>query len=137
VLYVLADLSEAGLSPSGWARAVARAAAAWRADRVVAEANQGGDMVRDVLKAAAPALPLKLVRASRGKIARAEPVAALFENGEARFAGRFAALEDELAGMIAGGGYEGPGASPDRADAMVWAMTALMAPPARPRVRGL
>jgi phage terminase large subunit-like protein len=137
LLYVLADASEAGLSPSGWARAVARAVAAWRADRVVAEANQGGDMVRDVLKAAAPALPLKLVRASRGKIARAEPVAALFENGEARFAGRFAALEDELAGMIAGGGYEGPGASPDRADAMVWAMTALMAPPARPRVRGL
>jgi phage terminase large subunit-like protein len=61
----------------------------------------------------------------------------LFENGEAKFAGRFPALEDELAGLVAGGGYEGPGASPDRADAMVWAMTALMATPdPGPRVRG-
>ena len=94
-------------------------------------------MVREVLKAVAPALPLRLVRASRGKSARTEPVAALFETGEARFAGRFPDLEDELAGMIAGGGYEGPGASPDRADAMVWAMAELMPGGRRePRVRG-
>ena len=137
ILYVLADASESGLSPNGWAQAVARAAEAWGADRVVAEANQGGDMVRAVLKAVAPALPLKLVTASRGKVARAEPVAALFENGEAKFAGRFPALEDELAGMVAGGSYEGPGRSPDRADAMVWAMTFLMPPgKVEPRVRG-
>jgi len=137
LLYVLADASESGLSPNGWARAVARAAEEWGADRVVAEANNGGDMVKEVLKAVAPELPLKLVKASRGKVARAEPVAALFENGEARFAGRFPALEDELAGMVAGVGYEGPGRSPDRADAMVWAMTALMRPRAEPSVRGL
>jgi phage terminase large subunit-like protein len=129
MLYVLADASGGGLSPDGWARAVARAAEAWGADRVIAEANQGGDMVKAVLKAVAPALPLKLVHASRGKVTRAEPVAALFENGEAKLAGRFPALEDELAGMVTGGGYAGPGASPDRADAMVWAMTELMATP--------
>jgi phage terminase large subunit-like protein len=126
VLYVLADESAGGLSPNGWARKVAKAAADWEADRVVAEENHGGDMVREVLKAVAPALPLKLVRASRGKVARAEPVAALFETGEAKLAGRFPALEDELAGMISGGRYEGPGGSPDRADAMVWAMAELM-----------
>jgi phage terminase large subunit-like protein len=138
LLYVLADLSAGGLSPNGWARAVAKAAADWRADRVVAEVNHGGDMVREVLKAVAPALPLKLVRASRGKVARAEPVAALFENQEAKFAGRFPDLEDELAGLVSGGHYEGPGGSPDRADAMVWAMAELM-PSARrePSVRAL
>ncbi|HYI49644.1 MAG TPA: terminase family protein [Allosphingosinicella sp.] len=136
-LYVLADASAGGLSPNGWARAVAKAAEEWGADRVVAEANHGGDMVREVLKAVAPGLPLKLVRASRGKSARAEPVAALFESGEAKFAGRFPELEDELAGMIAGGGYEGPGVSPDRADAMVWAMAELMPGGRRePKVRG-
>jgi phage terminase large subunit-like protein len=105
---------------------------------VVAEANNGGDMVESVLRAVAPALPVRAVHASRGKIARAEPVAALFEAGEAKFAGRFPALEDELTGMIAGGGYEGPGRSPDRADAMVWAMTELT--PGRqpePRIRVL
>jgi len=126
IFYVLADASGGGLSPDGWARKAAQAAERWGADRVVAEANQGGDMVRAVLKAVAPGLPLRLVHASRGKVTRAEPVAALFENGEAKLAGRFAALEDELAGMVTGG-YVGPGASPDRADAMVWAMTELMA----------
>ena len=136
--YVLADLSEAGLSPDGWARAVKTAAEAWGADRVIAEANQGGDMVKSVLKAAGAGLPVKLVRASRGKAARAEPVATLFENGEAKFAGRFPALEDELAGLVAGAAYAGPGSSPDRADAMIWAMTELMATPSLgPRVRGL
>ena len=134
VRYVLADASENGLSPAGWAAAVARAARRWRADRVVAEANHGGDMVNEVLKAAAPGLPLRLVHASRGKVARAEPIAALFENGEAKFAGRFPALEDELAGLTAGGAYQGPGASPDRADAMVWAMTELIDRAREPRI---
>jgi len=138
IRYVLEDASESGLSPNGWARAVAGAAERWGADRVVAEANHGGDMVAEVLKAVAPALPLRPVHASRGKVARAEPVAALFETGEARFAGRFPALEDELAGMVTGGGYEGPGTSPDRADAMVWAMTELLPQRLRtPRIRTL
>ncbi len=138
VRYVLADASESGLSPAGWARAVARAAERWGADRVVAEANHGGDMVKEVLKAAAPELPLRLVHASRGKAARAEPIAALFENEEAKFAGRFPALEDELAGLTTGGAYQGPGSSPDRADAMVWAMTELIdSRPRGPRLVGL
>jgi phage terminase large subunit-like protein len=124
--YVLEDASVAGLRPEGWAAAVARAAERWGADRVVAEANQGGAMVESVLRAARAGLPVALVNATRGKSARAEPVALLFEKGEARFAGAFPELEDELSGLTIGGGYEGPGRSPDRADAMVWAMTELM-----------
>jgi phage terminase large subunit-like protein len=127
---VLADASIAGASPERWAKAVAAAARAWHADRVVAEANQGGAMVASVLRAADPdghwALPLRLVHASRGKTARAEPVAALYEAGRVRHAGLFPALEDELCGLIAGGAYQGPGRSPDRADALVWALTELM-----------
>jgi phage terminase large subunit-like protein len=123
---VLADCSVARASPERWARAVAKAAEAWHADRVIAEANQGGAMVASVLRAAEIALPLKLVHASRGKVARAEPVAALYEAGRVRHAGDFPALEDELCGLIAGGRYEGPGRSPDRADALVWALTELM-----------
>jgi phage terminase large subunit-like protein len=135
-LYVLADLSVTGLRPEGWARAVAKAAEAWGADRVIAEKNQGGDMVASVLASVDDALPVRLVSASRGKVARAEPVAARFETGRARLAGRFPELEDELAGLTLGGGYEGPGRSPDRADAMVWALSALMKPGRVPRVRG-
>ena len=124
-IYVLADETVQGLSPEGWARAVAAAAARWKADRVVAEANNGGAMVASVLKAAEAELPLTLVHASRGKVARAEPIALKFEAGRAYLAGRFPELEDEMAGLVAGGGYAGPGRSPDRADAMVWAMTEL------------
>jgi phage terminase large subunit-like protein len=124
--HVLDDRSAGGLSPEGWARAVAQAAEDWRADRVVAEANMGGEMVRSVLRAAGVRLGVTLVHATRGKIRRTEPVAALFERGAARFAGAFPALEDELAGLVLGGGYHGPGRSPDRADACVWALTALM-----------
>jgi phage terminase large subunit-like protein len=123
---VLADCSVEKASPEKWARAVARAAGAWNADRVVAEANQGGAMVASVLRAADVALPLKLVHASTGKAARAEPVAALYEAGRVRHCGQFPRLEDELCGLLAGGGYEGPGRSPDRADACVWALTELM-----------
>jgi phage terminase large subunit-like protein len=71
-------------------------------------------------------LPVKLVHASRGKAARAEPVQALYEGGRAKHAGAFPQLEDGLAGLTAGGGYEGPGRSPDRADALVWAMSELL-----------
>ena len=124
--YVLEDASVAGASPQGWAAAVAGCVERHRADRVIAEANQGGAMVRSVLEAAGGAMPITLVHASRGKSARAEPVAALYEQGRIRHLGRFAALEDELCGLVAGGGYEGPGRSPDRADALVWALTALM-----------
>jgi phage terminase large subunit-like protein len=124
--YVLADHSVKGRSPEGWARAVAAAALAWGADRVVAEANNGGDMVVSTLRAADVAMPVKKVSASRGKVARAEPVAALYEAGKAFHAGCFPDLEDELCGLISGGRYEGPGRSPDRADALVWALSELM-----------
>ncbi len=139
VAYVVADASVSGRSPEGWARAVAGAAREWGADRVVAEGNQGGAMVASVLRGADVDLPVTMVHASLGKSARAEPVAALFERGAAKFAGAFPSLEDELAGLIAGGGYEGPGRSPDRADAMVWAMTELMLGrrKAEPRIRRL
>ena len=124
--WVLADESVAGQSPEGWARAVAAAAARWQADRVIAEKNNGGEMVESVLRAADVAMPVRLVHASRGKVPRAEPVAALYEKGRVHHVGAFPALEDELCGLIIGGGYEGPGRSPDRADALVWAVTELM-----------
>jgi phage terminase large subunit-like protein len=152
-LYVIADESCQGLRPDGWARRVAAAVARWDADIVVAEANNGGAMVDSVLKAAEVGVRVKLVHASRGKAARAEPVALRFEAGRALFAGGFPQLEDELAALIqagigrssrarttsiAGGGYEGPGRSPDRADAMVWAMTELSETRSGiPRVRAL
>jgi phage terminase large subunit-like protein len=136
--YVLADCSVAGLSPEGWARAVVRAAEAWHADRVVVETNQGGEMVESVLRSVDSALPVKPVKARFGKGKRAEPVAARFEAGKAKFAGAFPELEDELCGLTSGGGYEGPGRSPDRADAMVWAMAELMlGERAEPRIRRL
>ncbi len=132
---VLADASVETPSPERWARAVADAAQTWAADRVVAEANQGGAMVESVLRAADLSLPIKLVHASKGKVARAEPVAALYEAGRVRHAGMFPELEDELCGLTVGGGYEGPGRSPDRADALVWALTELMLrKQSRPRV---
>ena len=135
-LLVLADASCSGLSPAGWARQVALVAEAWGADRVVAEVNNGGDMVEEVLTGAAFHLPVRKVRATRGKVARAEPAAVLFETGRAGLAGRFPELEDELCRMTAEG-YAGKG-SPDRADAMVWALAELAGPEAAvPRVTGL
>jgi phage terminase large subunit-like protein len=124
--YVLEDASVAGATPERWARAVAACCERWDAERVVAEANNGGAMVASVLRAADARLPVTLVHASRGKVARAEPVAALYEAGRVWHRQVFAELEAEMAGMQIGGGYEGPGRSPDRADALVWALTALM-----------
>jgi phage terminase large subunit-like protein len=125
VLHVLDDDSVQGLGPEGWASRVAASAARWNTTQVVAEANNGGAMVESVLKIADPGLKVRLVHAVRGKSARAEPIALRFEKGSAKLAGYFPDLEAQLVGMIAGGGYEGPGRSPDRADAMVWAMTVL------------
>lgn len=126
IAHVLADSSVHGTTPEGWARAVAAAHARFRADRVVAETNNGGDMVLATLRAADLALPVKQVKASRGKAARAEPVSALYAVGRVKHVGLFAALEDEMCGLLVGGGYCGPGQSPDRADALVWALTELM-----------
>lgn len=123
---VVADCSVSEASPSEWAAAVAAAARIWQADRVIAEANQGGAMVESVLRAADHSLPVKLVHASRGKVARAEPVAALYAAGKVYHCGVFARLEDQLCGLLAGGTYAGPGRSPDRADALVWALSELL-----------
>jgi phage terminase large subunit-like protein len=136
VAWVLADLTAQGLSPEAWARRVAEAAELYGVGRIVAEKNQGGDMIASVLRAVDAALPVRLVAATRSKAARAEPIALRFETGMARLAGRFPELEDQLCALT-WQGYQGPG-SPDRADAMVWAMTELFEKEqAPPRVRVL
>ncbi|HEX8380654.1 MAG TPA: terminase family protein [Allosphingosinicella sp.] len=136
---VLADHSAGGLSPEQWARKVAAAAETWAADRVIAEGNQGGEMVEAVLRGAGLRLGVKRVHATVGKVRRAEPVAACFERGEAKLGGHFPELEKQLAGLVLGGDYQGPGRSPDRADAMIWAMSELLLGPERaePRIRRL
>ncbi len=125
--FVLADDTVAGLSPLSWAgRAAAAAEAAARLGpvQVVAEANQGGEMVRTVLKTAGIEAPIRLVHASEGKAARAEPVALLYEQGRVAHAPGLGALEDQL--LLLGTGRERGRASPDRADALVWGLSALM-----------
>ena len=147
--HVLADHSVTGLGPEGWAGAVAQAAALWGTAaggsprscpvKVVAEQNQGGKMVAAILHTADPGLRVKLVTATVGKAERAAPIAHLFEAGKVILHGRFPMLEAELLGMIAGGDYQGPGRSPDRADAMVWGLTDLMLGKRerKPRIRRL
>lgn len=127
---VLADRSAHGLSPEEWARRAVALAHEVGATQLVAEVNQGGDMVASVLKAVDRPLPLRMVRASKGKVLRAEPVAALYEQGRVRHAGMFDALEEELMML---GAELGEG-SLDRADALVWAITDLLLD--RPGERG-
>lgn len=133
---VLADLSVGNASPGEWSAAVVKAYRRFQADRVVAEVNQGGDMVTAILRAMDQSLPVSTVRASRGKFTRAEPVAALYEQGRVAHAGTFPALEDQMCDF----GPEGlsGGGSPDRLDALVWALTSLMlSGQGEPRVRGM
>ncbi len=135
---VLEDASIEGAGPEAWARVVAAAAVRWRAERIVAEANNGGAMVRSVLLAAGENLPVKLVHATRGKAARAEPLLVYYEQGRVVHVGALGRLEDELCGLLAAGKYAGPGRSPDRADACVWALSALFEVHSKgPAVRGL
>ncbi|MGV3578141.1 phage terminase large subunit family protein [Brevundimonas sp.] len=137
---MLDDRSVRGLTPAGWAARVAKAVKDWEAAlgcavRVVAEGNQGGDMVEAVLKGAGLTAPVRRVQARLGKRARAEPVAALYEQGRVGHVGELTALEEELMGM-----GEAGGASPDRADALVWAVTDLfidVGGVGRPRIRHL
>jgi phage terminase large subunit-like protein len=130
--YVLADSTAQGLSPLGWATRAVEAAKRFGASAIVAEANQGGDMVRAVLAQAGAACPVQLVHAHHGKRARAEPIAALYEQGRVTHCGAFPALEEELMAL---GASESEGLL-DRADALVWALTALMTT-SRPRIRRL
>jgi phage terminase large subunit-like protein len=133
---VVADLTAAGLSPEAWARRVVDAARLYDAGRVVAEKNQGGEMIEAVLRAVDADLPIRLVHAGPSKAARAEPIALRFETKRARLGGHFPELEDQLCALT-WQGYQGAG-SPDRADAMVWAMTELFDKVrAPPRIRTL
>ncbi len=137
--WVLADRTVRGVGPLGWARAAVSAMEAFGADRLVAEVNQGGQLVEEVLRQVDPMVPFRAVRASRGKVARAEPVAALYEQGRVKHLRGLAELEEQMCQMTARG-FEGRG-SPDRVDALVWALHELMIAPAaawrRPRVRVL
>jgi phage terminase large subunit-like protein len=131
--YVLADLSAGGLTPIQWAGRVADAYLDFKADRIVAEANQGGDMVKTVLLQILPNAPVKTVHATRDKRSRATPSAAIYEQGRVHHVGVLAELEDQLCN------YDGTGASPDRLDALVWALTELfpVKKQGRPKVHGI
>lgn len=121
--YVVADLS-CRLSPDGWARRAVEAFHRYRADRIVVERNNGGEMCEATLRQVDRSVPVKSVVASRGKHVRFEPVGALYEQGRVHHVGSLAALEDQLCSFTASG-YGGAG-SPDRADAAVWAISELM-----------
>ena len=126
-LYVLADLSSQGDSPAAWAARVGAAYRGFRANRVVAEINNGGDMVAEVLRQAEPQLPVRSVSATRGKFLRAEPIAAAYERGLVFHAGVFPKLEDQLCALTPDFDRRA-GFSPDRADALVWALADLIGP---------
>lgn len=131
--YVLADLTQQAASPDSWATAALNAVAEYKADRLVAEVNQGGDLVEAVLRTKQANVPYKAVHASRGKWVRAEPVAALYEQGRVHHVGQFSALEDEMTRYV-----PGQSSSPDRMDALVWALTdLLLGPAAMPSIRTL
>jgi predicted phage terminase large subunit-like protein len=118
--YVLADLS-GRWRPEVWAERAIAAFRAHRADRIVGETNNGGDLVEATLRAVDDKIPYRAVTASRAKRIRAEPIAALYEQGRIRHVGALPKLEDQMVGW-----QPGEGASPDRVDALVWAMTELM-----------
>lgn len=121
--YVLEDAT-CQMGPEGWGRRAVERYGHWRADRIVGEKNFGGDMVRFTIATADRSASYKDVNASRGKAVRAEPISALYEQGKVHHVGDFPDLEDQLCNFTANG-YVGEG-SPDRADALVWALTELM-----------
>lgn len=123
--YVLDDLSMKG-GPRDWATRTIAAFDKWEADAIVVEVNQGGDMVKNTLTTVRPGLPIREVRATKGKHVRAEPIASLYSMGRVSHIGTFNELEDQMCKMTAAG-YEGQG-SPDRTDALVWGMTELFPP---------
>ena len=118
--YVLDDVSIRGRTEQ-WATAAVRAFEGWEADAIVAEKNNGGDMVRAAIHAVEPSIPVKLVTASRGKQIRAEPIALLYEKGRVHHVGMFGLLEAQLLSWV-----PGEGESPDRLDALVWAISDLL-----------
>jgi phage terminase large subunit-like protein len=129
-VHVLADLSSQGETPGQWADRVVAAYRRFKANRVVAEINNGGDMVVEVLRQSDPNLPVRKVTATRGKFLRAEPVAAAYERGVVYHLGSFPTLEDQLCTLTPDFDGRTAGYSPDRADALVWAVTDLIEPDA-------
>ncbi len=119
-IYTFEDNST-NLGPDGWAKAVLRTYDKTGADRIVAEINQGGALVKSVIRQYNKRVPIHTVRATRGKAIRAEPVSALWEQGKAHIVGELSLLEEQLVTFVPGDRH-----SPDRLDAMVWAITALM-----------
>ena len=135
-IYVLADATVRGLSPAGWANAAIALYRRCKADLMVAEVNQGGDMVRAVIHQVDPAVPVSTVHATRGKWLRAEPVAMRYQQGRVKHvAPPMRELEDQMCDFGIGG--LASGGSPDRVDALVWAVTDLIKRGAGPRVRVL
>jgi phage terminase large subunit-like protein len=132
---VLEDATLRQAAPLDWARRAVRAFHAHSADAIVVEVNQGGDLVRSVLAQVDPAVPVRTVRATRGKWLRAEPVAALYARGLVQHAAGLVVLEDEMCAFGADG--RSGGHSPDRVDALAWALTELVLDERRPRIRGL
>jgi phage terminase large subunit-like protein len=131
---VLEDLTLKPAAPMAWAARAVRAYEDYGADCIVAEINQGGEMVKAVIAQVNPDVPVRTVHATRGKWVRAEPVAALYAQGRVRHAAGLTALEDEMCAFGVDGMSEGH--SPDRLDAAVWAITELMLRDG-PRVRGM
>ncbi|HYL48663.1 MAG TPA: terminase family protein [Stellaceae bacterium] len=125
-VYVLDDLS-GRMSPRAWALKAIAAYRKFAADRIVAEINNGGEMVEATLRSVQSDAPFRALRASRGKAVRAEPVAALYEQGRVHHVGGLPALEDQLCAFTADFDRAASGTSPDRLDALVWAVTDLMA----------
>lgn len=119
--YVIDDITKKQASPETWAAAAIEAFRYHRADRIVVEQNNGGDMCSSTLRTQDSNIPIKTVYASRGKLTRAEPISALYEQGRVHHVGIFAELEDQQCSWV-----PGQGESPDRVDALVWAMTELM-----------
>lgn len=136
-VYVLADATLSAARPAEWAARCAALYRQYEADALVVEVNQGGDMVSAVIAEADPDIPVRAVRATRSKYLRASPVALLYEQGRVRHVGAFPELEDEMC-AFGPDGLSG-GASPDRLDALVWAVThlALAKRVAAPRMRRL
>jgi len=135
--YVLADRTLYRATPQAWAERAVGLFRALEADKLIAEVNQGGEMVATVVAQVDPGVPVTSVRATRGKWLRAEPVAQLYEQGRVGHVGVLADLEDQMCNFVPTG--TSGGRSPDRIDALVWALTALMlteeAPVSEPRVR--
>ncbi|MGH0000715.1 DNA-packaging protein [Pseudovibrio ascidiaceicola] len=135
-LYVLRDRTAQGLRPAVWAEHAIKLYHELEADCLLAEVNQGGEMVREVIESVDASVPVKSVHATKSKRRRAEPVALLYEQGRVHHCGVFPELEDELSDFGVGGLSNGR--SPDRLDALVWAMTELNRRPAgKPRLRKL